>query len=84
MFFRKGDVKQQLSRPLHVTLPPKPPSIPSLKKGRTAALLDRLTRAEVYNFDVVQSQDASVLLELAHFSLPNSPGASSGGSGGGP
>jgi hypothetical protein len=69
MFIRKGDVRSQLQRPLHMTLSPKPPSIRSLKAGPMASYLEKLTLPEVYNFDVVQSQDASVLLELARFPL---------------
>jgi hypothetical protein len=77
MFIRKNDVKSQIEKPLHATLPPKPPSITALKGGRPMAnYLEKLTLPEVYNFDVVQSQDASVLLELARFPLQNqSPGS---------
>ena len=71
MFVRRNDVKPQLARPLRRTLSAKPPSIPSLRQGPTASFLDKLTLPELYNFDVVQSQDASVLLELARFPLQN-------------
>jgi hypothetical protein len=79
MFIRRNDVRSQLERPLHVTLSPKPPSIPSLKGGPTKSYLEKLTNTEVYHFDVVQSQDASVLLELARFPLQNEPQGTTGG-----
>jgi hypothetical protein len=72
MFFRRTEVKPHLAHPLRFTLPGKPPSISSLRDGPAKKFIDRLTRSNVYNFDVIQAQDASVLLELAHFSLKNS------------
>jgi hypothetical protein len=80
MFFSRGDVKAQLNQPLRATLSPKPPSIPSLRKGRIKAFLESLTDSQVYNYDLTQAQDASVLLELAHFDLKaaNASSSSSG------
>jgi hypothetical protein len=80
MFFRRDDVKPQLERPLRYTLPGKPPSIPSLRSGPTHDLIDRMTIAEVYNFDFTQAPDASVLLELAHFKLQSDTSAGAGAS----
>jgi hypothetical protein len=84
MFFRREDVKPQLERPLRRTLRPKPPSIPSLRTGPAKELIDRLTGAEIYNFNLLQSQDASVLLELAHFKLQSSSGSATVGGGSAP
>lgn len=69
MFFSRGDVKPQLAQPLRATLSSKPPSIPSLRKGPAKDFLERITGSQVYNYDLTQAQDASVLLELARFDL---------------
>jgi hypothetical protein len=81
MFFSRDDVKPQLAQPLRATLPTKPPSIPSLRKGPVKDFLERITGNQVYNYDLTQAQDASVLLELAHFSLksPSATGTTSTG-----
>jgi hypothetical protein len=78
MFFRRGDVNQQLAQPLHFTLPSPPPSIPSLKAGATKDFIDRLTGREIFNFELQQGQDASVFLFLAP---PDSTSTSSGSGG---
>lgn len=69
MFFRKGDVKPQLERPLRATLSARPPSILSLRRGPARDYILKITAQELYNFDLAQAPDASVLLELAHFKL---------------
>jgi hypothetical protein len=82
MFFKKSDLAEPLSRPLRFTLSGKPPSISSLRGGPARDFIDKTTGRDVYNFDVVQAQDASVLLELAHFPLQSAAsGSGSGGSG---
>jgi hypothetical protein len=65
MFFRRGDVDQQLSLPLHRTLPSPPPSIPALKTGATHDFIDKITGPELFQFKIEQGQDASVFLFLA-------------------
>lgn len=80
MFFKKDDVNQQLDRPLRFTLSGKPPRISKLKAGPAKTSIDKATGSDVYYFDVIQAQDASVLLELAHFPLQSaSAGASATG-----
>ena len=69
MFFSRADMKPQLDQPLRATLPAKPPSIPSLRDGPIKDFLEKVTGSQVYNYDLTQAQDASVLLELAHFDL---------------
>ncbi|HEY2601677.1 MAG TPA: hypothetical protein VGI67_08985 [Thermoleophilaceae bacterium] len=69
MFFRKDDLKPELARPLRFTLPGRPPSIRALKTGSARKFINRSTAGDVYNFGVIQAQDASLLLELAHFPL---------------
>ncbi len=77
MFFKRNSVEPQLSRPLRFALPGKPPSITALKGGPARDFIDKVTGSDVWNFDVIQAQDASVLLELAHFPLQDSSSANS-------
>jgi hypothetical protein len=80
MFFKRDNVEPQLARPLRFALPGGPPSIKALKGGAARSSIDRATGNDVWNFDVVQAQDASVLLELAHFPLGGSGSGSGSGS----
>jgi hypothetical protein len=77
MFFRRGDVSDQLSRPLRFTLPGTPPSIDSLHAGPMRDYLTKLTNPGLFYFGVEQAQDANFLLILSR--QPPQP-ASSGGS----
>jgi hypothetical protein len=77
MFFKRNDLKPALSRPLRFTLPGKPPSLPALKAGRERSFITNTVGNDLYNFDVIQAQDASVLLELAHFPLQDSSSSGS-------
>jgi hypothetical protein len=79
MFFRRGDVDNQLTRPIRFTLPSPPPSIPSLKAGATAHFIDRLTSSELFQFDLQPGQDASVFLILAPISNGSSTGTGTTG-----
>jgi hypothetical protein len=81
MFFKKDQLKQELSRPLRFTLTGKPPLISSLKTGPARKFINKATGNDVYYFDVIQAQDASVLLELAHFPLQDASAASSASGG---
>jgi hypothetical protein len=83
MFFRRGDVNSQLTRPLRFTLPSPPPTIRALHAGATRDYLDRLTTPKSFFFDIEQAQDASLLLILARFPLASS-GSASGTTGVGP
>jgi hypothetical protein len=84
MFFSKGEVKPQLAEPLRATLSTKPPSISSLRKGPIKDFLKKITDGQVYNYDLTQAQDASVLLELARFNLKKASATASASSTGGP
>ena len=77
MFFRRGDVNQQLALPVRFTLPSPPPSITSLRAGATKDLIDRLTGRDLFEFELQQGQDASVFLFL------NPPGTTTTSSGSG-
>jgi hypothetical protein len=81
MFFRRENLKSELARPLRFSLPGKPPAMSALRTGPAKDFIDRTTGGDVYNFDVIQAQDASVLLELAHFPLQDSSAAGSSSSG---
>jgi hypothetical protein len=81
MFFRRGDVDQQLSRPLRTTLPSPPPSITSLRAGATKDFIDRVTRPEIFSFDLQQGQDASVFMILAPVEDSSSSSGSSSSTG---
>jgi hypothetical protein len=79
MFFRRGDVNQQLALPVRFTLPSPPPSIPSLKAGPVKDFIDKATGRELFDFSLSQGQDASVFLFLA----PLGSTASANGTGSG-
>jgi hypothetical protein len=80
MFFSRGQVKPALEQPLHATLTTKPPSINSLRRGPARNFIERATGGQIYNYDLTQAPDASVLLELARFDL-KAANASSGSTG---
>ncbi|HET8673843.1 MAG TPA: hypothetical protein VFL87_09420 [Thermoleophilaceae bacterium] len=78
MYFRKTDVKPQLARPLRSTLAAKPPSIPSLRSGPARRYLLGVLGNKLFYFDLAQAPDTSVLLELAHFKLPQQAAGATG------
>jgi hypothetical protein len=78
MFFRRGDVNSALDRPLHLTLPSPPPSIPSLKTGTAKDFIDRATGRELFDFQLQQGQDASVFMLLLPLGSIASNASSSG------
>ncbi|MGZ4200649.1 MAG: hypothetical protein ACXVRH_01170 [Thermoleophilaceae bacterium] len=79
MFFRRGDVSDELARPLRFTLPGTPPPIESLHTGPMHDYLNKLTNPGFYFFGVQQAQDANFLLILSH--SPPQPASSSSSSG---
>jgi hypothetical protein len=74
-------VKSQLDQPLRATLPSRPPSIRALRNGPIKDFLEKVTGSQVYNYDLTQAQDASVLLELAHFNLKSANASGSAATG---
>ena len=62
MFFRRGDVGPELSRPLTNTLSAKTPGI-GASPGETATL-NRITARRTYQYDYTQSQDGGAILLL--------------------
>lgn len=79
MFFSRGQVKPALEQPLRATLPTRPPSINSLRRGPAKNFIERTTGGQIYNYDLTQAPDASVLLELARFDLKAASASPSGG-----
>lgn len=69
MFFTRGQVKAHLDEPLRATLSARPPSIASLRKGPAKEFLEKATGKLIYNYDLAQAGDTTVLLELARFDI---------------
>jgi hypothetical protein len=63
VFLRKGDVRDQLSRPLSRTLAPGAPSIGQIP-ARELQTLNGVTGSRLYNFQYTQAQDLSAVLVL--------------------
>lgn len=63
VFFRRGDVRDELRRPLDRTLQPTVPSLGEMK-GRDLANVNRLTRPNLYQYEYAQAQDGSAILVL--------------------
>lgn len=81
MFFSRGQVKTALQEPLRATLAARPPSLHALRTGPARDFIERTTGGRIYNYDLTQAPDASVLLELARFDLKaaNAPAGGTGG-----
>jgi len=63
VFFRRGDLGDELRRPLSRTLDAPTPKIGTLK-GRDLANVNRLTRPHLYQYEYAQAQDGSAILVL--------------------
>jgi hypothetical protein len=63
VFLRRGDVKDQLSKPLSKTLAPGAPSIGQIPANELQAL-NGITGSRLYNFQYTQAQDLSAVLVL--------------------
>lgn len=63
IFFKRGDVKAELQRPLDRTLLPTAPGIGEMK-GSDLANVNRLTRPSLYQYEYAQAQDGSAILVL--------------------
>ncbi len=63
VFLKRGDVKDELSRPLNKTLNPVTPRIGEMK-GADLANVNRLTRPNVYQYEYQLAQDGSAILVL--------------------
>jgi hypothetical protein len=63
IFFRPGDLKQELAVPLSATMAPKPPKLDELT-GEEARRIDTLTLSNLFTYDRVQQQDGRAYLVL--------------------
>ena len=63
VFFKRGDVKDELKRPLARTLVSPTPGIGEMK-GADLANVNRLTRPSLYQYEYAQAQDGSAILVL--------------------
>lgn len=64
MFFRRGDVKPSLVRPLAATLPGAPPVPPKVSKFQQA-FISQLTDKNLFSFEPQEGADAHVYLVLS-------------------
>jgi len=98
LFFREGDVAQELDRPLSASLSPRVPTVRTVTLSPDATLVDQLTSAKIFQFSLTQANtDNRAFLVLDPFdsaadssgssgnssSGSGSSGGSSGGSGSG-
>lgn len=63
VFLRRGDVREQLSRPLARTIAPGAPSIGGIPQAELQTL-NRITSDRVYRYEYTQAQDLSAVLIL--------------------
>lgn len=63
VFLRRGDVRDELSRPLSRTIAPGAPSIGGIPRGELQ-VLNRITGARLYRYEYTQAQDLSAVLIL--------------------
>jgi hypothetical protein len=63
VFLRRGDVKQELSKPLRRTFPQGTPTLGSIPAGELQTL-NRITLPRLYQFEYTQAQDLSAVLVL--------------------
>jgi hypothetical protein len=63
LFFRPGDLRKQIERPLAETLATKAPKIDALT-GPEAKRIDKLTLSNLFTYEHIQQQDGSIYLVL--------------------
>jgi hypothetical protein len=63
VFLRRGDVKQELSKPLRRTMGPGAPPLGQIPAGELQTL-NRITLPRLYRFEYTQAQDLSAVLVL--------------------
>ena len=68
LFFRKDDLKQELSRPLRQTLPPKPNLTPQNIGQREIERITTLTSDHLFQYTFQQAPDRTVVLVLQPYS----------------
>lgn len=63
LFYRPGDLRKQLERPLELTMATQPPRIDALT-GPEAKRIDGLTYSNLFTYEHIQQQDGSLYLVL--------------------
>jgi hypothetical protein len=63
LFFRPGDLRKQLERPLAETMATEAPKIDALA-GAEARRIDKLTLSNLFTYEHIQQQDGSIYLVL--------------------
>jgi hypothetical protein len=61
VFLKRGDLKNELRRPLRASIGPKTPAIGKMP-AKELALVDRITLPRLYTFEFQQAQDGSAVL----------------------
>ena len=69
MFLRRGDLGPQLAKPLTDTLDPITPGVGQISKRETA-MLNRLTRDKLYQYNYTSSQDGGAIMLLDPVTTP--------------
>ena len=87
LFFREGDVAQELDRPLSASLSPRVPTVRTVTLSPDATLVDQLTSAKIFQFSLTQANtDNRGFIVLDPFDAssaqqaPSSPGTTTSGS----
>lgn len=82
LFFREGDVINQLQRPLNASLSPRVPSVRNVTLSPDATLVDQVTTPHIFRFSLTQANtDARAFLVLDPLDSVPPPSAGSPGSG---
>ena len=66
LFFRRGQLKPALDRPLTATLPAPPPTVNSVEDRPDAGMVKQLTGHNLFVYSFEQGQDLSAYLVLNH------------------
>lgn len=64
VFLRRGDVREELGRPLNRTLGPKAPAIGEMPKSELQTV-NRITMPRLFTYEYTQAQDGSAILILS-------------------
>jgi hypothetical protein len=81
LFFREGDVAQELDRPLRASLSPRVPSVRTVTLSPDASLVDQITTPKIFQFSLTQANtDNRGFIVLDPFDPTAQPSPSGSGS----
>jgi hypothetical protein len=84
LFFREGDVAQELDRPLTASLSPRVPTVRTVTLSPDASLVDQITGPKIFQFSLTQANtDNRGFIVLDPFDAAGAQQPSGSGSGGG-